>query len=321
MQVLLTGPFGTIGIRVLEQLLADGHSVRCFDLDTPANRQWHKQFADRIEMHWGDITSAAAVSRAVNGVDGIIHLAAIIPPVSELNPQLAEKVNVGGTRLIIEAASQQATKPVLVFPSSMSVHGNNPNREPPLTIDVPLKAEDNYAGHKIACEQLVRQSDIPWVIVRIAACSDPINEKQMDKQEMLKMVFRVDPQTRIEYLHSKDAAIALSNALQTPEALGQTFFLGSGKTSQLRWLEYMNISFEAMGIGKLPPEFFGNSPYYSDWLDTTEAERVLKFQRYGIEDYTRELKQHFRWQRRFTKPVAPLVRFFLGKLAARARAS
>lgn len=321
MLVLLTGPFGTIGLRVLEQLLADGHQVRCFDLDNSTNRKRHKQFASQIEMHWGDITSAAAVARAVNGVEGIIHLAALIPPTSELNPQLAEKVNVGGTRLIIEAASQQSNKPVLVFPSSMSVHGNNPNRQPPLTIDVPLKAEDNYAGHKIACERLIRDSDLSWVIMRVAACADPINEKEMDREATMKMVFQVDPNTRIEYLHPKDAAIAMVNALQIPAAFGKTLFLGSGKTSQLRWLEYMNISFEAMGIGKLRPDLFGREPFYSDWLDTAEAQQLLNFQRYGIEDYTQTLQQRFKWQRVFLRPVAPLIRFFLSRIAAKAKAS
>ena len=113
MKVLLTGPFGKIGYRVLEALLAKGHTVTCFDLDSPANRKTARDFsgpalADRVRVIWGDITNASQVAAAVAGQDAVIHNAAIIPPLSDRNPPLAEKVNVGGTRNILDAIRQMA---------------------------------------------------------------------------------------------------------------------------------------------------------------------------------------------------------------------
>ena len=70
MKVLLTGPFGKIGYRVLEALLAKGHTVTCFDLDSPANRKTARDFsgpalAGQVRVIWGDITNASQVAAAV----------------------------------------------------------------------------------------------------------------------------------------------------------------------------------------------------------------------------------------------------------------
>lgn len=311
MHVLLTGPFGTIGTRVLDELLTRGHRVRCFDLDTPNNRQWHRRYRDRVDMQWGDITNSDDVAQAVVGVDGIIHLAAMIPPMSEQRPELAERVNVYGTQLLLEAAGRQTQTPVFIFPSSISVHGYSAGRQPPCRVDTPMEARDNYAGHKIACEKLIQASDLRFVILRVGACDDAENQKDLDKKAMLKLMLSLSPDTRIEYLHPKDAAIAMVNALSCKAAWGKALFLGSGAASQQTWLEYVNLSLNASGIGSLKASNFGTEPYYTDWMDTDESQRLLQFQRYGLEAYRQELMHKHRYSRPLVKLLSPLLRVLI----------
>ena len=316
MNILLTGPFGTIGTHVLDELLARGHRVTCFDLDNQVNRKVAKRHAGKVSQQWGDITRADDVNRAVQNQDAVVHLAAIIPPLSESNPALAEKVNVQGTQLVIDTISAQAKPPLLVFPSSISVHGFSNTRQPPCTVETPLDARDHYAGHKIECEKRLRASNIPWIILRIGACADATNQKTGDMEAMLRHMFTLDAQTRIEYLHPKDAAIAIANALVTPAAIGKTLFLGSGRASQSSWLEFVNIVPRTMGIGELPASAFGRDPYYTDWMDTTESQALLQFQQYGLNAYKKELTQHWRWRRYLLWPVRGLVRRYMLKFAA-----
>ncbi|HQQ63225.1 MAG TPA: NAD(P)-dependent oxidoreductase [Pseudomonadales bacterium] len=311
MNVLLTGPFGTIGTRVLEELLRRKHVVTCFDLDNKTNRKIASGFGERIRMVWGDITDAVSVGEAVKSQDAVIHLAALIPPVSEQKPALAEKINVGGTRLILDAIAAQANMPLLVFPSSISVHGFSNTRQPPCRIDTPFQACDNYAGQKIECEKLLRQSIVPWVMFRIGACADALNMKSGDSGAMLRQSFMVDPATRVEYLHPKDAAIAMANALEHKEVVGKVLFLGSGKNSQVTWIDFINIVPTAMGIGELPREAFGKDPYYTDWMDTEETQRLLQFQQYGLDVYKQEIREKFRYLRCILWPVRKLVRKYL----------
>ncbi|MEZ5539967.1 MAG: NAD(P)-dependent oxidoreductase [Pseudomonadales bacterium] len=311
MNILLTGPFGTIGTRVLNELLARKHRVTCFDLDNKTNRKIANSYGDRINMVWGDITHAASVQKAVNQQGAVIHLAAIIPPLSESNPALAEKVNVQGTRLVIDAIAAQAKMPLLIFPSSISVHGFSHKRQPPCRIDVPLDAKDHYAGHKIACEKLLRESHIPWVILRIGACVDAANDKVGDRAAMMRHMFSLHPDTRIEYLHPHDAAVAMANALEKTDAVGKTLFLGSGRNSQTSWLEFVNIAPRAMGLRDLSPDDFGVDPYYTDWMDTQESQKLLQFQNLGLEAYKRELAFEWRYKRFLILPFRWLIRRYM----------
>jgi nucleoside-diphosphate-sugar epimerase len=315
MRVLLTGPFGTIGTRVLNELLARKHAVTCFDLDNKTNRKIARRYEGRINMVWGDITNAASVSAAVASQEAVIHLAAIIPMLSETNPPLAEKVNVLGTQIVIDAIAAQPQRPLLIFPSSISVHGFSNTRTPPCRVDTPMDARDHYAGHKIECEKRLRASNIPWVILRIGACTDALNQKTGDAQAMLRHTFTIDPDTRIEYLHPQDAATAMANALQQPVAIGKTLFLGSGKSSQTSWLEFINIMPRAMGLGDFPASVFGHAPYYTDWMDTTESQQLLQFQQLGLDGYKKEIAHQWRFLRFLIWPFRGLIRRYMLKFS------
>ncbi|MFN8641271.1 MAG: NAD(P)-dependent oxidoreductase [Candidatus Binatia bacterium] len=308
MRVLLTGAFGAIGFRVVEALLAAGHDVVALDLDTPANRRSARAFAGRIAVRWGDVTDAAAVAEAVRGVDAVIHNAAILPPRTEADPELAERVNVGGTRTVLAAIRECAPMPRLVYPSSVSVHGHHrPDSPTPCRVADPLRAEDAYAGHKIECEQLIAAADVDWVIVRIGACLEGRRAGSVDTA-LLRMMFTIDPRCRIEYVHPRDVATAMVNALVAPDAVRRTFLLGGGASCQTTWGDFTGLTFEALGCGRLPTEAYGTQGYYTDWMDTAESERVLRFQRHTLDDYRAELRRQFRWLRRLLVPFRGLVR-------------
>lgn len=325
MKVLLTGPFGKIGYRVVEALLAKGHEVTCFDLDTPLNRKTARDFqspdlANRVTVIWGDITQAQSVAAAVAGQDAVIHNAAIIPPLSDLNPALAEKVNVGGTRNILDAIRQSAKKPLLVFPSSISIHGYNLPGDPyPKQINAPFRAEDCYAGHKIQCEQMLdaaaKEWGLQWVIVRIGACMEGRNPMDTENSEqMMQLMFSIDARARLEYIHPKDVAAAMANALGAPEAVGNKYFLGGGKSCQTTWGIFNSMFIVAMGSKPFPDSAFGKQGYYTDWMDTEESQRVLQFQNHSLEDYRRELDRKFRWIKPLLYPFRSLIlRYLLSK--------
>ncbi len=313
MNVLLTGPFGKIGYRVVEALLAKGHQVTCFDLDNPANRKMAKDFQGRVTLLWGDITHPDSVANAVAGQEVVIHNAAIIPPGTDRNLSLSEKVNVGGTRNILSAIQQSPLKPLLIFPSSVSIHGNHKPDSPwPLQITSPLHAEDHYAQHKITCEQLIEQSGIRWIILRIGACLEGRNTMpSSDAQDLMKMTFDIHAKVRLEYIHPKDVATAFANAVDTPAAIGKKFFLGGGKSCQTTWRDFNSMYLNAMGGGIFPEEAFGSQAYYTDWMDTEESQRLLQYQHHSLADYQKELRQKFRWIRPFAFLYRSLLRRYL----------
>src|SRR5690606_21766694 len=100
--VLLTGAYGNIGCYALEELLKQGYAVVAFDKDSPPSRKNARRFSGKgIRTVWGDITQAQSVADALQGVDAVIHLAGIFPPLSEQHPKLSEAVNVCGIQNIL----------------------------------------------------------------------------------------------------------------------------------------------------------------------------------------------------------------------------
>ncbi len=126
MKFLVTGGVGFIGSNIVEELLKRGYSVRILDNFSTGRRENIKEFLTDIELIEGDVRSYHTVAKAVKGVDVILHQAALPSVPRSINdPITTNEVNVGGTLNILDAARECNVKRV-VFASSSSVYGNNP---------------------------------------------------------------------------------------------------------------------------------------------------------------------------------------------------
>ncbi|MGB7871312.1 MAG: NAD-dependent epimerase/dehydratase family protein, partial [Mycobacterium sp.] len=184
--VLVTGAFGLVGSATVRQLRADGRHVVATDLDIPANRKKATTLLPAADVRWADLTDADAVAALLREVApvAVIHLAAIIPPVCYARPGLARRVNVDATGLLINAAKTLPAPPRFVQASSVAAYGaRNPHRiTDVLTADTPLRPSDIYGAHKVEAEQLVRGSELDWVVLRLGGVltSEPRFDLDLD---------------------------------------------------------------------------------------------------------------------------------------------
>src|SRR3990172_2050981 len=121
MKVLLTGAVGNVGLYTVDALLEAGHDVVAFDLESSRARRFASKLDPRVRVAWGDVIDPASLGAALEGVDAVVHLAAIIPPNVDKAPELARRVNVDGTRCLIEQMEASRTARRLVFASSQGV--------------------------------------------------------------------------------------------------------------------------------------------------------------------------------------------------------
>jgi UDP-glucose 4-epimerase len=300
MHILLTGPFGNIGSHVTAELIRQGHQVRTFDLRTPRNEKTSRRLDHQHEVHWGDLRDVDAVRAAVRDQDVIVHLAAVIPPVSDEQPELAEQVNVGGTRNLIEAAKAQAKPPKFFFASSFDLFGHTADQPPPRRVTDPVQETDEYTRNKIAGEALIKQSGLEYIIERF--CDVP------DIKEPHPIMFRIPLDQRFEVIHGDDIALAVANTLQTPEVWGQTILIGGGPRCQIRYRNFLFGMLEALGIGPLPEEAFGQLPYCTDWLDTEYSQRMLQYQRHSADEIIQDIAREVGWRRYLAELSRPIAR-------------
>jgi nucleoside-diphosphate-sugar epimerase len=306
MNVLLTGAFGNLGSLVVGALLEREHRVVAFDVPSKANRKTARTFAGapHLEIAWGDIRDADRVASLVHRVEAVVHLAAIIAPLSERDPELARAVNVDGTENILRAIPTAPRPPLLVFSSSISVFGPRGRESPLCTPDDALVGTDHYSHHKILCEERVRTLASPWAILRLAGMVDS-RMRQRDP-ESARMAFALAPDNPVEYLHPLDATTAIVHVLERPEAHGRIHLIGGGKACQVTSFELTRTMLGALGI-TITARDLGDAPIHAPWLDTTESERLLSYQRHSVADFKRECDERFQWVRPFVRPLSPLL--------------
>ena len=307
MRILVTGGFGNIGSHTLPELVRRGHQVRVLSRLSTAARKLAGEL--RVATVWGDITNPTVLARAIQGVDTVVHLAALIPPEADERPDEARKTNVDGTANVIAACSARPDPPRLLFTSTFDVHGHTLAKVPPRHIDDPLVATNPYTDHKIQCEAMVRASGLRWCIFRMADV--PI----LGPRDPHPIMFEIGLQNRIEALHADDAGLAIANAVETPEVWGRILFVGGGPSCQLTYREYLTRMLGAMGVDPLPDEAFSTAEYATDWVDTEESQALLRYQRHTFDDITAAVAASMPWRRRLATAAGPLAKAAILRLS------
>lgn len=315
MRVLVTGAFGNIGASCVRELRRQGHQVRAFGRSSRANRRVAASFGASVEPRWGDVRDPAAVARAVEGQDVVVHMAYILPPEADDHPELAEAVNVGGTRNVIEAARGQPVPPRVLFASTFDLFGFTQDQPPPRRVSDPVAATDAYTRHKIEGERMVRESGLAWTIFRFA------DVPPLAMRSPHPIMFRIPLATRFEVLHTDDAGLAVANALSGvggdggESVWGQVWLIGGGPSCQVRYRDYLGRMLDVMGIGRLPDSAFGDQPYSTDWIDTTESEALLRYQRHSFEQIIQGVAATLGWQRRLIPLARPAARWWILRMS------
>ncbi len=151
-RILVTGGGGFIGSHLVRALLDEGHSVRIVDNFSSGRRENLDEILGDVELldHPDGITSPEVCETAVRDVAGILHQGAVPSvPRSIADPVLTDKVNVGGTLTLLEAA-RKAGVSRFVYACSSAVYGDAPGdvrRE-----DGETQPLSPYAVSKLAAE-------------------------------------------------------------------------------------------------------------------------------------------------------------------------
>lgn len=123
MKFLVTGGAGFIGSHIVDTLVGNGDKVKVIDDFSFGQMENLSGVLNKIELIKGDIRNKDLVAKAVDGVDYILHQAALRSvPKSLANPELYNDVNINGTLNILKASRDAKVKRVVIA-SSSSIYG------------------------------------------------------------------------------------------------------------------------------------------------------------------------------------------------------
>ncbi|MCR8670433.1 NAD(P)-dependent oxidoreductase [Agrococcus sp. HG114] len=227
MTVLVTGASGFLGRAVAAQLVAEGHDVRTL--------QRRPSGVPGVTDALGSVTDAAAVERAVDGVDAVVHLAAKVSLAGEASEFRA--INVAGTRSLLDAAERAGVRR-FVFVSSPSVaHAGAALAGVGAEPASPERARGLYARTKAEAEllALARDSEAMRVVaVRPHIVWGPgdtqLIERVVDRARQGRLPLLNGGTALIDSTYVDNAASGIAAALRRAEhAHGRAFVLTNGE--------------------------------------------------------------------------------------------
>lgn len=172
-KVLVTGADGFIGSHLTEALIQRGYDVKAFTFYNSFNTWgWLDSLPNDIkkelEIQSGDIRDPNGVRNAMEGIDSVFHLAALIAiPFSYHSPDSYVDTNIKGTLNVLQAARNLGTGKVLIT-STSEVYGSA--QYVPIDESHPFQGQSPYSATKIGADRLTesfyRSFSLPVTIVR-----------------------------------------------------------------------------------------------------------------------------------------------------------
>ena len=254
MKVLVTGADGLLGTHIVRELLRRDYNVRAF---LQPDREVNTLENLPVEKVFGDLLNPEDVNRAADSCDYIIHTAAntsIWPARSEI----VRKVNIEGTLNIIHTSLQNKVKRLIYIGTANSFGFGT--KENPGDETKPFKTKKyglDYIDSKYEAQQIVlnnvKEKGLNAIILNPTFMIGPYDSKPGSGALILGLYNgKVPGYTRggRNFLHVKDAAFAICNALNKGE-IGECYILGN---KNLTYNEFNNLVGKQLNI-KYPKLF------------------------------------------------------------------
>jgi nucleoside-diphosphate-sugar epimerase len=317
MKVLVTGGAGYVGAELVDELLAAGHEVRALDVLLHEQEDVASRLESLgVELQRGDVRDAEARKAALDGVDAVVHLAAIVgDPACARDPELSNEVNVEGTAALVADAREAGVQRFL-FASTCSNYGRMADPTVPIDETGELRPVSLYAEQKVAMEKSLlgaEHNGMSATCLRFATVYGvghrmrfdlTVNEFTRDLWADRKLDVFGETFWR-PYVHVRDAARAVALVLASPieKVKGRVFNAGHSDENY-RKLDLVEIITGQLGRGDVeyvsrsedPRDYKVSFERIKDELGFEPVNRVPS----GIEELVGALEE-----KRFGDPFSP----------------
>ena len=243
MKVLITGATGFLGKYIVEELKNNGYQVVAFG----RNEKIGKALIDsNVEFFKGDIENKEDLLRAFQGCSAVIHAAALSTVWGKWSNFY--KVNVLGTRNIVEICEKQGLK--LVFVSSPSIYAGAKDQLDVKENEAPKDNNLNfYIKSKIMAENIIKNSKLNYMIIRprglFGIGDTSIIPRLLDLNKKMGIPLFADGKQKVDVTCVENVAYALRLALENERYSRQTYNITNDEPIEFK--EILTLFFNEMG--------------------------------------------------------------------------
>jgi nucleoside-diphosphate-sugar epimerase len=223
MRCLVTGASGFVGSHLVDALVARGDAVTAL-VRPSSSRRWLDRHPVRIVA--GSLDDPAFLESAVRGQDAVFHIAGVI---TALTPAGYFRVNVGGTRRVVEACKRAAPGlRRLLYVSSLAATGPAVDG-PAVDETTPCRPVSPYGASKLGGERVVMAAarDLPVTAVRPPVVVGPRDHALLPFFRVVKrgIRFALGGRKHLSLVYVSDLVAGILRAADAPRAAGQVYFL------------------------------------------------------------------------------------------------
>jgi len=291
-----------MGFEGLKQLYAhkkDYHIV-VLALPTKKDKRILKKYDrdDRVTVFWGDLRDYNTVKKAVQYVDIVLHVGALVSPMADHNPKLAWEINYGGTKNIVDAIKERDDRDQvrLLYVGTVAETGNRVAPYHWGRVGDPLVPSpfDYYALSKIAAERYVIESGLKhWVSVRQTAI---MHDKLLDVNDGIGYHMPLD--NHMEWVTAGDSGRLLFNFCKNSlpdEFWGQVYNIGGGQNCRLWAYDFLDKMYGAMGVDFKKfedPNYYAQRNFHGQWyFDSDKLNDHLDFRQESVDELMQRIKK------------------------------
>ncbi len=254
MKILVTGGTGFTGKALVKRLIDTGHEVISLDYKEGLKTDEIASWGAKVVI--GSVTDEQLIESCMEGVEVVHHLAAAFRELNVPNSYYDE-VNVGGTRIVLEAAARHGVKK-FIYCSTCGVHGNIDH--PPGPETAPIQPNDYYQQTKYDAEPIVNEfckKGMDTVILRPAAIYGPGDPErfQMIFKRVKKGMFPMFGSGKTYYhpLYIDNLVDAFILAMEPGKGTGEAYLIADEEYVEIKVL--VQKTAKALGLPVKIPHF------------------------------------------------------------------
>ena len=327
MKIAMTGMSGNMGTEVFRQTmeLESVELVRLLLSNKKKNnklvKKLQKSYGGRVEILRGSVDDRELCKKLVEGMDYVLHMAAVIPPASDTSPEASYKCNHLGAMAMVDAVKAAYPQPKYIHISTVALYGNRNEKHLFGRVGDPLLVSpyDYYAMHKLFGERYCLDSDLDcWVVLRQTAM---LHNNMLKDNISDGLMFHTAMNAPLEWASARDSGYLLKRIFERdskgeiPHFWKKIYNIGAGEGGRETGYDTFIDGFRMIGGSTekfFKPNWFAARNFHGVWFaDSNELEELFQYQRDTATSFWDEIASHHKIYKLGKIVPAKLIHLFL----------